>query len=681
MGATDTIILNEKINVIKNVEWLLETLTIRQFDDDKKWFNRSKNYLEKFLKEEYQSITYETAVSSPYGRLFGNGIQNIPINIRGFLCNGITTDLDFKNCHPTILYYVCNTHSIKCDALTEYIISRDEVLDSLSTDLKKSRDDVKLEIIKAINNETNKLHTFNNFFLSRFGAEIKKIQNILYYIDEYDWIVEEVKRNDKKQYNLKGSFISHLCCYTENIMLMSLYNFLIKKDYSVHSLMFDGLMIYGDHYHNKELLEECDKFIKEEHGDLHAVTYKPHSIHYKLPKDYKSNNELYLEQKEVFEVDNFMMGDQYGIINNIGVTLYAQANFMIVKKRFHNKEFLNRWLLDPTAKTYEMFGCYPNPDKCPKSIYNLWTPFECVNYKPAEDDIGLNWFLNHIRSMCNYEEVVFDFVCLWLAQMLQYPDIKSVQIIFQAQEGSGKGLFLQFLRTMLGNKKVYECSDPQNQIFGNQNGLLKNSYLVIFQEQDRSYFQKAIPKYKALITDPTIVIRELYQKPFEMNSYHRFIGFTNIEEQTFLDRRQVFISGSNDKINDAEYFKTGFGYAKDESVAKRIYDYFMEYPTKSNINKSDFPITEYQQELKEISIAPFDRWVDEVIKQTDRYNSFTPVITIYNHYKEWYEENGFNTQYFNCTSLQFGMKLKKTGFMQKTQKWIDGKNVKCWRSK
>ena len=683
MAATDTIILNETINDARNAEFLLEFITIRHCGDDKLNFAKTTKYLEKILKEKQLTVRYESATSSPYGRLYGNGIQNIPSNIRGFLCSGLTTDIDFKNCHPTILYYICKQHGIKCDTLTEYIHNRDELLNTLSTDLKKSRDDVKIKIIEAINDENNQLDTNENTFLKQFGKEIKKIQNILYNTDEYEWIVDEVKKNNKKQYNLKGSFISHVCCYTENIMLMSLYNFLIKKDYKVHSLMFDGLMIYGDHYDNLNLLKECNEHIKTLYGDLHAVTYKAHSTCYKIPEGYKTDTDKYLELKETFEVDNFKMADQYGNVKKSGVSLYHKSNFMILHEGFYDIKFLKRWFLDPTAKSYDNFGCYPNHNKCPDNEYNLWTPFDCVNYETAEDDVGLNWFLNHIRSMCNYEESVFNFVCMWLAQMLQFPEFKSVQIVFQAQEGTGKGLFLEFLRMILGNKKVYESPDPQNQIFGNQNGLLKNSYLVVFQEQEKSFFQKAMPKLKALITDPTIVIRELYQKPFEMNSYHRFIGFTNIEEQTLLARRQVFISGSSDKVNDTEYFKTGFQYANDKGIAKRIYDYFMEYPTKPNINNSDFPITEYHKELKELSIAQFDTWVDEELKQSNRYIDYTPVNTIYKHYKEWYEENGFNLQHI-CNVKVFSMKLSSTGFMKKTQKWVgegDKKRyLRCWKS-
>ena len=675
MAATESIILKESVNDMRNVEYLLEILTVNDFED-KKDFYKIKNYLDKFLKDEELSVKYKSAFTSPYGRLYGNGIQNVSKDIRGFLCNGLTTDIDFKNCHPTILYYTCKKHEIKCDFLTQYIIKRDEILNTLSTELNKSRDDIKIEIIKSINYEKNKLDVFNNYFLTNLEKEIKNIQFILYNTNEYQWVVDEVKNNNKKEYNLKGSFISHLACYIENIMLMFLYDFLINKNYNIHSLMFDGLMIYGNHYEDDELLKECNELIKEEFGELHELVYKPHCTNYKIPEEYKTANEIYKELKEEFSINNFKMRDQYGNVTKSGVTLYNKANFITLHEENYSKKFLNKWFFDPCKNNYEAFGCYPNDDKCPDNIYNLWDPFECVEHKPAEDDDGLNWFLNHIKTMCNYNNDVCNFVLMWLAQMVQYPEMKSVQLVFRTRPGTGKGLFLQFLKNMLGTKKVYECSDPQNQIFGNQNGILKNSFLIIFEEMEKSFFNKAIPKLKTLITDPTIIIRELYQKPFQMNSYHRFIGFTNKIEQTVLERRQVFIEGSDDKIGNSEYFNEGYKYSEDQKIARKIYDYLMKYPTKPKINKNDCPVTAYQKELQEMNKDPFDVWIEAFI---NNYEDWTPVGDIYKNYRDWYRINGYHVDYFNCTTIQFGLKLKRTGLMTKGVKRVGAVAVNCWK--
>ena len=55
----------------------------------------------------------------------------------------------------------------------------------------------------------------------------------------------------------------------------------------------------------------------------------------------------------------------------------------------------------------------------------------------AENDDGLNWFLNHLKTMCNYNNDVCNFVLMWLAQMVQYPEMKSVQLVFRTRPGTG----------------------------------------------------------------------------------------------------------------------------------------------------------------------------------------------------------------------------------------------------
>ena len=64
------------------------------------------------------------------GRLFlaGLGIQGMPKAIRGFLLNGITSDIDMANAHPVILRYLCRKHEIPHEKLDMYIEKRDEIL-------------------------------------------------------------------------------------------------------------------------------------------------------------------------------------------------------------------------------------------------------------------------------------------------------------------------------------------------------------------------------------------------------------------------------------------------------------------------------------------------------------------------------------------------------------------------
>jgi hypothetical protein len=114
-------------------------------------YSQVKNYLGKTKNDDERKKKYEniqrfcTAVIKarghlirPYayslststetgGRLYcGLSVQGLPKAIRGFLMTH-TTDIDMKNAHPTILYYLCHQHRIPCPNLEYYVSHRDEI--------------------------------------------------------------------------------------------------------------------------------------------------------------------------------------------------------------------------------------------------------------------------------------------------------------------------------------------------------------------------------------------------------------------------------------------------------------------------------------------------------------------------------------------------------------------------
>ena len=68
---------------------------------------------------------------------------------------------------------------------------------------------------------------------------------------------------------------------------------------------------------------------------------------------------------------------------------------------------------------------------------------------------GVDFFFNHLEVLCGHDTKIYDFVIFWLAQMFQYPENKTIELIFISQEGAGKGLlkaFEQMQQYLLGRK-------------------------------------------------------------------------------------------------------------------------------------------------------------------------------------------------------------------------------------
>ena len=106
---------------------------------------------------------------------------------------------------------------------------------------------------------------------------------------------------------------------------------------------------------------------------------------------------------------------------------------------------------------------YPPPLVCPNNVYNLWIPFAMEKVNDWEEkDISI--LLNHIKILCNHEETSYDYFIKWLAQMVQYPAVKTTLIVFQSAEGCGKGRLFTLIEQIIGSGKYLETSNPERDV-------------------------------------------------------------------------------------------------------------------------------------------------------------------------------------------------------------------------
>ena len=187
------------------------------------------------------------------------------------------------------------------------------------------------------------------------------------------------------------------------------------------------------------------------------------------------------------------------------------------------------------------------------------------------------------------------------------------------------------------------------------NGGMKEAFLVVFNEVNKSNFYNKNDSKKALITDDNININIKGVPQFTMKSYHRFIAFTNNPDPATKNRRRdVFFRSSDDKIGNTEYFSDGWGYAKDMNCCKYIYDYFMNLPTKVKITVQDLPKTEYDEILKEEQKPAILLFLEELVCEQEKEKEFYNINTMYALYREYCNTNHINT---NITKIAFSMKL------------------------
>lgn len=681
-------VLREKINTLR-VQFLIDTYTFENFYldwsgtkiDAKKEYDKIMKYLYSKLDPLNDNIKYTYLKNRKDGRMFGEkSMQTCPKEVRGFLCEGICSDLDIANAHPICLLNVCNKHNIECPNLKEYCQKRDECLDRLADSDNITLANAKKKILVSTN-WTTRLNT-NSDFMRNYDKEMKCIQKKLQDIKQYDYLKEFAKKDE----NFNGSFINHILCVEENNILHLIIKYCEESSVEIHSLMFDGLMIYEDI--TDGFLRRVEDYIKNESEyENVSLTHKKHKYSFEMPDDYKPVVYInYDDIKVEFNKKHCKVGALFVCEEGNKIEIFKKDSFSIKNEELvftdkkKEKSFTDRWYVDNDKRKFNEFDVYPKKGICPETTYNMWTPFPVENIKLLEDEKyeeGLEYFKNHINVLCNYEKASYDFVMLWLAQMVQYPEHKSVELIFISKEGTGKGLLLTFLRTMLGGIKILETCDPQKDIFASFNGLMKDAFLVVMNEANKSNFYNVSSVKKGLVTDPTININIKGIPNFTTKSYHRFMTFSNNPApQKPSKRRDMIIRCSDDKIDDEEYFNKGFKYAEDIKCCKFIYDWLMKEPTKPKIHNQDIPKTDYHLEMEFQHTDPIEDWLNSYLREITTETKITS-SDLYGLFKYYCQDNYINSEH---SPISFGMKLTfiNNKNVSKKKKSVDNKTTNVY---
>ena len=649
------VVCNEIVNITK-CSYLKEEYTFEEFfalwngnkNDAKIEYKKIMDYLDIKIKQKHSYEKYNHINGRTDGRLYGSksSIQNVSKNIRNFICDGKTTDVDMNNAHPSILYKLCDKYNYECPNLERYINNRDEIIEKIMKDDNICKFEAKKLILKATNH--NQKLKSNNEFAKNYSTEMLKIQQR--FLDNRDF--DYVKEYAKKDKNFEGSFINHILCIHENNILTALRTWCAINKYDIHSLMFDGLMVIGDL--RTTAIPDMEKYIHENTMfDNIKLTIKEQETTLELPEDYVMvEKQTYETIAEEFNKKNCKVGQYFVREDDFGYEVFKKGEFTIINDELQfyplnsKKEipFTQEWFKDPNKRIYDRFDSFPKPEMCPKNIYNTWKPFEILKVpETTNDDVikGRDFFLNHIMILCGNDKKVYNFIILWLSQMFQYPENKTIMPIFISKEGTGKGIFLEFLRTIIGASRVLETTDPLKDIFGNFNGLMKNAFLVVFNESNKSNFYNQNDKKKGIITDSVININQKGIAEQTITSQHRFITFTNNPDPAAKNkRRDLFIRCSDEKVNDEEYFTQLALYSKNKQVCRAIYDWLMEQPTKPFIVDNDIPETEYDKIIEEHQFDPgleFLRWLYYSYKDGN-INEFTGK-RLFEMFDDWRKDN------------------------------------------
>ena len=666
-------------------------------------FNRLQNYLNSVIKTNgVITRLYHYSLNSNNelgGRLYSPfSVQSIPREIRGILMNH-TTDIDMCNAHPVILKYICSLHSITCPNLAYYVTNRDEILNQFSDKSK-----AKTLFLSSINDSKFSRSETNKFY-KEFDKEMKAIQKELYKLELYQNIKDNIKSSDNKE----GKLISRIMSKYENEILQSAIIYINSKNITIAALMFDGLMVEGDYYEDRTLLEELSTFCNSKFPNLNLVwNYKHHCTELVIPMDIDAEyieqpkptieelkkQESLQEVKRISESLNKRTTDferHHCKITNKGMYIHEYTNsegsdivqFLTFKQltenyrdveiafnRYHLEKgtlaptsFINYWTENnSTIRKYEDVEIYPNPELCPSNIYNLWTPFYGEKLL-LDESIPINtdhilFFRNHLKVLSGNDSNIQQYFEMWIAHCFQFPEQKSTCPIFISDQGAGKGTFNKTMQLLLGGNKYLETTNPVRDIWGAFNSQMSDSFFVNINEIGKKDLVEYMGLLKALVTDSQLTINTKGLPQYKITSFHRFIFTTNNTDPINIqdgDRRFWIIRCSDELIGNKDYFNKFNALLKDVSFLKSIYHYFKHMENVEHFIKLDLPITEYQSKIQESNIGDVEKWLKSYVLLYSKESEKVVLIRdLYKSFTNWLQEEGSK---YTISSKKFCLEL------------------------
>ena len=243
-------------------------------------FDNEKQQLEKYLKlvkNNEASITYTQTKNIKYGRVCPKnalGLFSIRREIRHTLARDNYIDIDIVNCHPVLLYQICDFYEIKCKYLKQYIDNRTELLNEVMTKYNVSKDDAKQLFIQLLYYGTFESWCENHNisdntplkFIIKFKCELNMIGEII--VSKNPKLCKAIQSRKEEQniknFNIKGSVCSYFLQEYESRILECIYLYCVKNKIISNNavLCADGIMIPRNNY-KIDLLDEFKKIVSE----------------------------------------------------------------------------------------------------------------------------------------------------------------------------------------------------------------------------------------------------------------------------------------------------------------------------------------------------------------------------------------------------------------------------------
>lgn len=651
------------------------------------------------------------------------GWTNMKRSLRNTIIKGEVYDIDMICAQPNILRQICENEGWDFSVWSHLIEHRTDFIRIVGTEYGVNEKQVKQLITtlmfggslaswKATNNITKEDPTEFAKGCKDLRDEITEITGKikLENLELFATIKRQKAESGEAWENENGSFLANYLQHQECIIIDHAMNWLDqhgyfdyqvgKKQLKAGSYEFDGFKLWREIVEKRgqpitEVVDELNEVIKSTFG-LH-IQFKIKDLDDVLPeinvdrqratpatKEPKKNKLItpeYLAWKHHFEevlgwCKIIQTSNYVRKYYEDGEYLYLQQKNQqeMINGYKHDKyecddgtySYISTWIdYDIDIKVYEKMDCIPHDKSVPDHIFNTWTPFAMETITEwTHDQEYVDFWIRHFKILCGNDEEVTEYFLDFIGQMIKYPSLKSgVAIDFISEQGAGKNTIFELCKIMLGPTKVFGCSDPARDIWGQFNTPMKDAIFVLINELSKKDTIVAEGKIKDWITEPTFTLSQKGIPQVVMPSMHRFISFQNNDNGDAGkrtkngDRRNLIIRSSDELVGNKPYFEDLYNNKlTDINGIKSFYEYLKTRPRIDTFHRIRMPTPEYQENLKEANRCPLELFmIDYTTKHHTEEEIPVLASNLFDAFKLWKTNNDVS---YDVNAISFGIRLK-----------------------
>ncbi|DAC81792.1 TPA_asm: PolA-S3H [Monosiga MELD virus 2] len=600
--TNQTIIKKTELIDIKTLKWLISNYNSLDIDrycsqslDEYQYNNSSqKDLLIKIMKKTTMNgqlkATFKQSGSKNRGRFYAQSslsLQCLMRELRGAIAKKNYYDVDIVNCEPTILLQFCqkNFNELNTPQLESYVKNRDSLLSSLMTQYSIDKDSAKGIILQLSKGGTKQYNALSNkpSWLVELKAEYESIGTEVLSMFPEDKKYCQMKK--PKPHCIWGSVLAIQMQIVENDIVQTLDSYLTSEGYHVDTLIFDGVLVRNDKKLEQSDLIEASKEVANKTGYNVQFIVKQFDESIQIPDNLLTNDEEYQVLKKEFEKNickittpvQFLNLKKFNAVSTFDDTQDHEIDYMTKKSLMESyedystwkgttitggrtpKSFIENWIKDPCKECFERMDFLPNPLKCPDETFNTFRGLDIEKVTNGSyDEKYVTAINNHLSYLVDGDSKSIKYVQNFFAQLIQQPGILSrVALLFKSRQGSGKNLFLDIIRAMIGHKYYITTANPKDRLYSRFNSAKAFKLLINIDETQGKETDSFYESLKADITNPTVEVEKKGQDSFRVMNFARYVFTTNNENALRLDKsdRRFAMFECTSKRKDKSYYQ------------------------------------------------------------------------------------------------------------------------------